>query len=167
MTEQPEDFEPTEDTSESPKPYHKSTDDEVEERTDFVREVLCTTFHKSKVKAAFREKYGEDSPPRTIEWYIARAREKAKLDHERTRSEMRQQLGEILMFVVSKARHGDIIAAAREYARLYGLNLETPPVDVIADQLGITVEQFYAVVAHHTGRTLSDTPPTGGSGSEP
>ena len=162
MTEQPEDFEPIPDT---PEPRHRDTNEETEEKTDFVRDLLCTTFHKSKIKAAFREKYGETSA-RTIEYFIARARDRARLDHERTRSEMRTRLGEILQRVMGVARHGDIVSAAREYARLFGLNLETPPVEVIADQLGITVEQFYAVVAHHTGRALSDTPATGSSGSE-
>lgn len=170
MEEIPQDFDPTpepaqEPTSEDTPNNRKVSDEDRQERIDFARQLLRKSRFQSKIRKQFQERY-PGTHWRTVDDYCSRAREQAKLDHERTRAELRADLGEVLHGVMEDGRQGDIVSAAREYARLYGLNLETPPVEVIADQLGITVEQFYGIVAQHTGRTVPDTPKTGGGGTE-
>ena len=145
----------SETTTERRKGY-QPTDEEVEERIEFCRQVMRRTRHKSKIRKAFREEYGQEIDWHTIDNYCSRARDRAKLEYERTRAEMRIDLAEIIAGVMEDAtsRRSDVIAAAREFAKLWGLNLELPPVEVICDQLGISVDTFYTVLGQFTRAAL-------------
>jgi hypothetical protein len=142
---------PIPDPPDSPQPAAPSrqhTDEEIQERVDFCRAVMRRTRRKTVIRAEFNKQFGQTYWG-TVDGYCARAREQARLEHERTRSELRADLAEVLQGVMEDGRGMTITAAAREYARLNGLNLEAPPLEQLCTMLGLSAAELADAVARY------------------
>lgn len=149
--------------SERPHP----TADEIRERINFCRDCLARQMYKSTIKAELQKQFGPLSP-RTIEHYLARARARVESDRARGRDLMRNDCKETLDWVIRHATEPrDVTAAVKAKAELYGVVIKIGPAEMVAEALGITVDEFYRTVGAITGRNVPDPPTIVGDGAEP
>lgn len=136
----------------------------VEEREDYVFEMLSRGLHKSVIKKSFRARFDEDglpTPARTIENYIARARERVLLVLSRTREEERAQS---VAFYEAMARDetatvGELIRARERIDKLLGLEAASKHEHVGKD--GGVLETKTTLILDFSGKAGS-----GGNGAD-
>lgn len=109
-------------------PGFRPTEDQLQERVEFVLACYGETDRKWQIKAALRKRFGNHLSGRTCEGYIARAREEMA---RQVRLEHREELREnITKFLVSKIYSAKVapqaqIRAAECLSQMLGLNEPT------------------------------------------
>lgn len=149
--------------SEVPRP----TQEEILDKTEFVRMLVAKGWLKSKIKAAFRLKYGptKEDPGKlvpsagTIEDYLRRAKDQMAERVAAGTAEQRNVLGEVIWDILAsdKSKNLEKLKAAEIYAKLHGLNapLQTeiggigggPITTAAIDVANLTAEDRQAILA--------------------
>jgi hypothetical protein len=127
--------------------YHKPTTDELEERTEYVRTLLLQRHPTSVIKRLVRQRY-RDLAARTIQNYIARARQLLLIDVHRAKVDQRALSLATYESIIAKSRASDvaIIKAQERIDKLLGLEERIPDDPrYLLEQLGIRPEEIAAL----------------------
>lgn len=143
-----------------PRQGGRVSDDEAEERYEFVAELHDMGCTLGKVKRLFRERFGDVSH-RTIGEYFTRAKLAQLADAARAKADVRAESLSIYKRIGFQGfKDADRIKARERVDKLLGLEMVVPPLDSLCEQLGCTVDQLREAIAHVTSGPVPDTPLT-------
>ncbi len=103
-------------------PYHRSTEDQIDQMLDTVQELVDRRFRKGKIHAYMLEKFGIQW--RQTENYVARARARQLLHIRQTKEVLRSGSAAFYLSKMETATsERDQLFAAERYDKLLGLEL--------------------------------------------
>lgn len=121
----------------------RPTDDEYAERVDYAYALLARRKRPSEIKRRMRAKW-PGMPARTIQNYLARAREQIQANAAQGRAVLRADSLALYESGIDddKVPFRDKVKAQERIDKLLGLEVQLPPLELLCGYLGISLEQL-------------------------